>query len=68
MKEWNIIFAKHDGYGGKEEFFIIFPAWWKVLWWFLRHARSCCEINIWTSGRTEDNKNGYSEADTEFGI
>ena len=48
-KEWNISYSKHDGYGGKNEFFIILPTWWKVLWWFFRHARSSCEIYVWTT-------------------
>lgn len=53
-KEWNIVYAIHDGYGGKNEFFIILPTWWNTVWWFIRHVGKCCEINIWTSGRLAD--------------
>lgn len=53
-KEWNITYAIHDGYGGKDEHFIILPAWWKVALWLLTHVHKCCEICIWISWRFDD--------------
>ena len=52
LKEWNITYSLHDGYGGLLDFFIILPSFWKVFWWFIRRGRKACEIHIWVSGRT----------------
>lgn len=52
-KEWNISYAMHDGNGGLNEFLIVLPCWWKVILWFLRRGRRCCDIYIWTSARRE---------------
>lgn len=51
IKEWNITYSIHDGEGGKNEFFIILPSFWKVLWWFVTKGYRACEIYIWTSAR-----------------
>jgi hypothetical protein len=49
MKEWNISYYIHDGYGGLDEFIVVLPKFWKVVWWFIRRGRKCCEVYIWTS-------------------
>ena len=54
VKEWNISYAVHDGEGGLDEYMIILPSFWKVLWWFIRKGRKACQIDIWTSARVEE--------------
>ena len=51
MKEWNISYAEHDGYGGLNEGMVVLPSFWKVWWWFLTKAHRCYEIYIWVSYR-----------------
>lgn len=50
VKEWNVHYEIHDGQGGLEEFFVVLPSIWKVLWWFVARGRLACRIYIWTSG------------------
>lgn len=50
-KEWNITYSFHDGYGGMNEFFVILPSFWMVLWWWIRRGRKACCVYIWTSSR-----------------
>lgn len=57
-KEWNITYSIHDGEGGRNEFFVILPSFWKVLWWFATRGRKACEIYIWTSGMRIDEEDG----------
>ena len=54
VKEWNITYSIHDGEGGKDEFFVILPSFWKVLWWFVTRGRRACEIYIWTSAQGKE--------------
>lgn len=54
VKEWNITYGIHDREGGLNEYFIILPSFWKVLWWFIRRGRKACLIDIWTSGWTNE--------------
>ena len=63
MIEWNISYCSHDGYGGLNEYLIVLPKFWKVLWWMIRRGRKHCEIYIWTSHKTE-----RREEDYELGI
>lgn len=51
-KEWNISYSIHDGEGGLDQFMIVLPSFWKVLWWFIQKGRKACEIYIWTCERT----------------
>ena len=48
--EWNICYASHDGCGGLNEFFIVLPSFWKVVWWMVRKGWRYHEIYIYTSG------------------
>lgn len=57
-KEWNISYALSDGEDGLNEFMIILPSFWKVLWWLIRKGRKACGIYIWTSGRWKDGQDG----------
>lgn len=54
MNEWNISYCIHDGYGGLDEFMVVLPKFWKVVWWLIRHGRKCCEFYVWTSMRNVD--------------
>lgn len=47
MKEWNVSYSMHDGCGERRDFFVVLSSWWGFVWWFLRHARFCCEIYVW---------------------
>ena len=49
MIEWNIHYVRGDIEDGTEEFFIVLPSFLKVLWWFLRTARRCSQIVIYTT-------------------
>ena len=49
MFEWNIHFVRGDIEDGTEESFVVLPSFLKVLWWFLRTARRCTKIVIYTS-------------------
>lgn len=51
MIEWNIHYVRGDIEDGTEEFFIVLPSFLKVLWWFLRTARRCSQIVIYTSAK-----------------
>lgn len=46
MKEYFVRFYK---LGGDEDgYLIVLPSFRKLLWWFLRKAKSCDRISIWT--------------------
>lgn len=49
MIEWNIHYVRGDIEDGTEESFIVLPSFLKVLWWFLRTARRCSQIVIYTT-------------------
>ena len=49
MIEWNIVYVRWDTVDGLDEFMIVLPSFWKVLWWFLRTARRCSYIEIFTT-------------------
>lgn len=61
VKEYNISYAVLDGFGGKVEGMVIFPSLLKVLWWFLRKGRKCCEIYIWTSYKSGDERRLFDD-------
>lgn len=44
MKEYYVHFVRSDG----EECLIVLPSFLKLLWWFLRTARLCNHIVIFT--------------------
>lgn len=58
IKEWKITYSIHDGEGGLDEFLIILPSFWKVLWWFIRKGRKACMICIYTFGKWKDGQDG----------
>lgn len=51
MIEWNIAYTRGDIEDGTDTSFIVLPSFLKVLWWFLRTARHCTRIMIYTTVR-----------------
>lgn len=43
MKEYCVLYVR-----GGEEYQVVLPSWWKLLWWFIRTARRCGNITIFT--------------------
>lgn len=59
MKEWNISYCIHDGYGGLDEFMVVLPKFWKVVRWLIMRGRECYEIYIWTSHKIADGEDAH---------
>lgn len=57
LKEWNIHYGVHDGYGGVSEGLVVLPSLWKVAIWIVRKGRNACQIYIWTSSRIKQGGN-----------
>lgn len=52
-KQYNVSYSLFNGEDGLDDFMVILPSIWKVVWWFLRRGRKACQIYIWVSGKTK---------------
>ena len=59
MKEWNISYRIHDGYGGLDEYLVVLPKFWKVVRWLITRGMECCEIYIWTSHKIAEEEDAH---------
>ena len=54
IKEWNISYCIDDEFGGLDEYMVVLPKFWKVVWWLIKRCRKCCEFYVWTTMRNID--------------